>query len=295
MQTYLPEGLLPRRAETRSTLSQAWETGRILRAEVRLCDEDHDLHVLVGDIPGVIPRSEAALGIAKGTAREIAILSLVGRPVACKVTSMDGGLRLSRAAAQREALGALMATARPGDILPAVVTGLAPFGAFCDIGCGVTALLGLAQSAVARIAHSADRFALGQQIYAVISQIDRAARRLYLSHRELLGDWAENAARFRPGQTVPGIVRGARDYGVFVELTPNLSGLAEPDPTLQVGQGVSVYIKSILPAQMKIKLAVISSLPAPPAMPFSYTRTSGRIDAWRYGPLPGKPESRFTP
>ena len=42
----------------------------------------------------------------------------------------------------------------------------------------------------------------------------------------MLGTWAENAALFSPGQTVTGVVRSVEDYGIFVELTPNLAGLA---------------------------------------------------------------------
>jgi len=301
MQTYLPEGMQVHTAqpETLEDLSRAWEAGRILTAQVLLCDEAHNLHVSVAGHPGVIPRSEAALGVAEGTVREVAILSRVGHPVACKVTSIgpDGVVRLSRAAAQREALDHLMRTARPGDILPAVVVNLAPFGAFCDVGCGVIALLGIENISVARIEHSADRFFEGQRICAVVSAVDHAARRLCLTHKELLGDWAGNAARFRPGQTVPGIVRGVKDYGVFVEPTPNLSGLAEPDGTLRVGDGVSVYIKTILPEKMKVKLAIIGRLDAAalPRQPLRYTQTEGHLDAWRYGPLPGKPETVFTP
>mgnify|MGYP002508912097 CR=1 FL=1 len=42
----------------------------------------------------------------------------------------------------------------------------------------------------------------------------------------------------------PGIVRGIKEYGIFVELTPNLSGLAEWRGAVNVGDAVSVYIKS---------------------------------------------------
>ena len=38
----------------------------------------------------------------------------------------------------------------------------------------------------------------------------------------------ENAALFKTGETVAGIVRSIESYGIFIELTPNLAGLAEP-------------------------------------------------------------------
>ena len=76
--------------------------------------------------------------------------------------------------------------------------------------------------------------------------------RISLSHKELLGTWEENAAFFNAGDTVEGIVRGIEPYGVFVELTPNLSGLSEPRDGLREGERVCVYIKSIIPEKMKI-------------------------------------------
>jgi len=296
MDHYLPEGLQIHtgcRIRTRDDLRRAMRDGEILSAAALLCDEVHNLHVSIDGISGLIPREEAALGVADGSVRDIAILTRVGKTVCCKVTDIppDGDVLLSRAAAQREARDYLTATLRPGDILPAVVTSLTGFGAFCDIGCGVTALLGIENVSVARIAHTRDRFREGQQIYAVVRSVDRALGRVSLSHKELLGTWEENAARFRAGQTVPGIVRSVKDYGVFVELTPNLSGLADPAPDLKPGDGVSVYLKSIRPGQGKIKLAVIGRLAedALPRREFEYTRTSGRLESWHYreadGPL----------
>ena len=54
-----------------------------------------------------------------------------------------------------------------------------------------------------------------------------AQGRFVLTIRELLGTWAENAARFTVGETVVGIVRSVEEYGTFVEIAPNLAGLAE--------------------------------------------------------------------
>ena len=58
-----------------------------------------------------------------------------------------------------------------------------------------------------------------------------------------------------------GIIRGVENYGVFVELFPNLSGLAEPCQGAEPGMAASVYIKSILPDRMKIKLAILDKMP----------------------------------
>ena len=138
---------------------------------------------------------------------------------------------------------------------------------------------------VSRLSHSRERFLPGQKILAVVKDFDRQNRRITLSHRELLGTWMENASRFSPGDTVQGIVRSVKDYGAFVELTPNLSGLAELKEGLEPGERVSVFIKSMRPERMKIKLQIIERLPPlPQPPPIRYQITDGPLERWVYSP-----------
>lgn len=288
MNYYLPEGMgLSRGGHTPESLKRARQDGTILQAPALVCTQEHDLLVDLGCCTGRIPRDETALGIADGTVRDISVLSRVGKPVSFRVLDIpaSGMPLLSRRLAQEEARTWLFESKRPGDIIPAVVTSLAGFGAFCDVGCGVPALLGIEQISVSRIQHSADRFREDQHIFAVIRALEEDTRRIQLSHRELLGTWAENASQFQAGQTVTGIVRSVKDYGAFIELTPNLSGLAEPNFDLHPGDAVSVYIKSIIPERLKIKLVALRRLDkdALPKKPLRYFHTSGHLDYWRYG------------
>jgi len=287
MKQYLPEGMaLHRGGWSPEQLRRAMQEEQILQAPAVVCTREHDLLVELGCGIGRIPREETAKGIADGSVRDIAVLSRVGKAVSFRVLQCSADeVLLSRRLAQEEAKAALFETKRPGDILPAVVTGTAKFGAFCDIGCGVTALLGVEQISVSRISHSADRFREDQQISVILRTMEQENGRISLSHRELLGTWEENAAQFREGQTVTGIVRSIRDYGAFVELTPNLSGLAEPNFDLHPGDAVSVYIKSIIPERLKIKLVALRKLDPQllPRQPLRYFQQSGRVDFWRYG------------
>ena len=286
MYQFLPEGLYPQpEGYTREELLLAMQQGKILQATAVMCDERHDLHVTLGYCRGVIPRAEAARGILGGETRDIAILSRVGRPVCFTVTGLtpDGTALLSRRSAQEAALEHIFRESRPGDLLPAVVTGLAPFGAFCDIGCGAAGLLGLRDICVSRLSHPGELLRVGQRLPVVIRSLDPVRRRVGLTLRELLGTWEENAAHFCAGQTVPGIVRARTDYGVFIALTPNLCGLAERDDTLEPGQPVCVYIRAIHPETLKLKLTVLHRLDALPPQPLAFAKTTGRLDVWRYG------------
>lgn len=293
---FVPEGRLlatPKNltaCATKAGLLYAMEHRQILEGSAILCDTEHNLVVTLGEFTGIIPRAEAALGIDRGSTREIAILSRVGKPICFTVDAVEseeGILRpiLSRRKAQQEALSFLMDTLEPGMVIPATVTHLEPFGAFVDIGCGVPSMIGIENLSVSRISNPSERFRVGQEIYVAVTALQRDQGRVLLTHKELLGSWSENAARFSPGMTVPGYVRGIKEYGAFVELAPNLSGLAELRSDLQEGDRVSVYIKAILPERMKIKLLAIERLPHEPAPPpLRYFITDGKLTSWQYAP-----------
>ena len=127
---------------------------------------------------------------------------------------------------------------------------------------------------MSRPAHAADCLRVGQRIFTAVRTLDPVQRRVTLTMRELLGTWQENAARFRAGQTVTGIVR---------TVTPNLCGLAETDGRLRPGQAVCVFIRAILPETLRIKLTVLHPLEALPPQALVYTQTEGHLDLWRYG------------
>ena len=288
---YLPEGAGPLFPDNQplSALQLAMEDQTILTGMAIRCDAQRDLTVRFGGYEGTIPRLDAIHPSISGAERDIAILSRVGKPTSFTVTAIDvdgGGrprLTLSRRAAQEQAMAWLLENAPPGTVLPARVTHLEKFGAFVDLGCGVTSLIPLENISVARIPHPGVRFRVDQDILAAVTAVDRDACRFYLTHKQLLGTWLENAAAFAPGDAVEGVVRGVREYGVFIELAPNLSGLADWRGDLEPGDRVSVYIKSIRPENRKIKLQVIENLgPAQEPGELTYFITDGAVDGWTY-------------
>ena len=114
---------------TREQLKKAYQEGTILEATARSATPAHDLLVDLGAVQGLIPRDDTAIGISDGSVRDIAILSRVGKPV-CSSHHIHGRalddprpkIRLSRKAAQLEALDYLLDTLPVGTVLPAVVT-----------------------------------------------------------------------------------------------------------------------------------------------------------------------------
>ena len=296
MKKYYPEGTIfeskanKKYMESISGLRECFFTEKILEAKAMLCDHEHNLHVDLDGIDGIIPREECAIGISDGSVRDIAIISRVNKPVCFKIIDFmddEQGVRtaiLSRRQVQEECMENYIKNLRVGDIVDARITHNESFGSFCDIGCGISALLPIDSISVSRIPHPSVRFSVNTTIKAVVKSVDEMGR-VTLSHKELLGTWEENAQKFKAGQTVGGIVRTIEKYGVFIELSPNLAGLAEYTDDVCEGDLASVYIKSINPEKMKIKLSIVDNFPDKdePA-PIKYFYDGTHMDSWRYSP-----------
>lgn len=295
MMSYLPEGFLLNAQANKFYLSsfenfiKAFNEKIPLEQRATYCDCEHNLHIDLGFIHGIIPREECALGISEGTTRDIAIIARVNKPVRFIIEKIiEHNNRktaiLSRKKVQTDFIENYLSNLCPGDIIDARVTHLENFGVFCDIGCGINGLLPIDNISVSRIPHPSVRFNTGDDIKVIIKTFDELGR-VTLSHKELLGTWEENAASFNVGETVSGIVRSIENYGIFVELTPNLSGLAEYTSDVSEGQQTSVYIKSIIPEKMKFKLIIVDAFDARyPRQKPEYFIKEGHLDHFRYSP-----------
>ena len=105
MTAYLPEGNLINSEENRNSLrnlqslTDAMKEEKILEAVAVVCDAKHNLIVDLGEIKGIIPREEGAIGIREGTVRDIAVISRVNRPVCFVVTEItqdENGTRYAK-------------------------------------------------------------------------------------------------------------------------------------------------------------------------------------------------------
>ena len=268
-------------------LQAAYEGGTVLQAAALFFDKQKCLHLKLAGYEATMPYDDCADGIADGSVRDIAIITRVGRSVSFIIKSMcevDGTVEIaaSRTVAQQRCKEEYIDRLKEGDIIPCTATHIESFGVFCDVGCGISALLPIDCLSVSRISSPADRVRVGEKLTCAVKGRDSQGR-LVLTMKELLGTWQQNADIFTVGMSVTGVVRSIEEYGIFIELAPNLAGLAEFDDRLSAGDEVSVYIKSILPDKMKVKLVLLSRLEkhdAPP--PLHLFITSGHIDSWTY-------------
>ncbi len=293
---FVPEGKLLltsqnySRTKSIDSLVKAMDEQAVLEGRAILCDSNHNLHVELGNFKGIIPADECVYSTFP--VKDVAIISRVGKSVSFVITDItvnDRGepfILLSRAKAQKACIDEYISTLVSGDIIDAKVTHLENFGCFVDIGCGVISLLSIDTMSVSRISHPKDRFYPGQSIKVIIKTPADESGRVTLSHKELLGTWEENAALFSIGETVSGPVRSIETYGVFVELAPNLAGLAEFKEGISPGQIATVYIKSIIKEKMKIKLVIVDCITGDAGKPkCDYFITEGHINRWIYSPI----------
>ena len=304
--SYKPEGALyfsPENQAALATLSgleRAMQNGTVVEGIATLCDSDLRLHVDLKCAHGILDPDEAVFYRAGESRKDIAIVSRVGKPIAVRILSIERRgeetiAHLSRKKAQEDCIRHYLSTLRPGDLIDAKVTHLENFGAFLDIGCGVTSLLSVDCISVSRISHPRNRLSVGESITVAVKSNDPESGRIYMTLRELLGTWEENASTFEVGQTVTGIIRSVEQYGVFIELTPNLAGLSEVRSEEHanamrqlIGKPASVYIKSIIPERMKIKLVIIDAedcTPIPQKLSYFIDKNcTSHLSHWVYSP-----------
>lgn len=264
-QRFIPEGWEENfRPMSKDYLNKAMQAGTIMQGVVRKCDSNYNLHIDFGNnVTGIIPREEVeAINVDEtGFPKTNICMSKVNQYVQFKVKDIDERDKyiLSRKEVGEEALKWVRSELKEGQIINGIVKSIRPYGVFVEIGGGIVGLLHIEDISVARIKTPLERLKIGQKTNFVVKSIDRGNDRILLSYKELLGTWEENVKKFEEGSTVIGIARETEKSksGIFIELTPNLVGLAEYKDGIEYGQNVSVYIKKIIPEKKKVKLVIV--------------------------------------
>lgn len=236
--------------------------GTILQGMVERCDESYNLHVNLGNqMQGIIPREEVeAIHLGEdGLPKTNLCTGKVHKFIQFKVKGKDGDqLLLSRKEAQEEVLDTIKTSLKVGQTVSGIVKNIKPYGAFIEIGGGVVGLVHIEDLSVARIKTPLERLKIGQKVNIVVKSIDREQGKLALSYKEMFGTWEENAQKFKPGMRTKGIVRETEKNknGIFIELSPNLVGMAEYKEGLQYGEEIDILIKKIDYDKKKVKLVI---------------------------------------
>lgn len=240
------------------------ENQQVLDMYIEEIDENLNMIGKIGkNVKAIIPRGEASSVVGEdGLVEEKFIVNKVGKvlPVCIKeIVQNNEGIELimSKRLLELKVRKWMYMHLKPGVKLRGIVVGLKDYAAFVDVGGGVTGILKLHDMSDSILTNASDMFKLGQRINVVVKKYDRDTGRIELTYKELLGTFEENVKDFKEGDIVEGIVRNRIKSGVFVELKPNVIGIAEHVNGIESNQKVLVSIKKINLEKKKIKLVII--------------------------------------
>jgi len=143
------------------------------------------------------------------------------------------------------------------------------FGIFIGFDEGVDGLVHVSEmSWTKKIKHPGEFYKKGQEVEAVVLNIDRKNERFSLGIKQLTPDpWKDVARRYRKGDVVAGKVTNVTDFGAFVELEEGIEGLVhvseisrdkveKPSDVLKVGDTLSAVVLHIDPYDRRIGLSI---------------------------------------
>lgn len=157
-----------------------------------------------------------------------------------------------------------------GDRIRGSVTRLKDFGAFVELLPGAEGLIHVSEMSWARrIHHPSDVLTVGEEVEAVILELNAGKRRAALGLKQALGDPWERLETDHPvGSVVPGTVQKTTNFGAFVEIAEGVEGLLHvsditsdrrlnhPNEVLKTGQSITVKILEIDRANRRLKLGM---------------------------------------
>ncbi len=248
----------------KNEINSYMQKNETLQGLVKECDDNYNLYIkFENGLTGIMPRQEVeAINVEEsGLPRTNLCTGKVHKFVQFKIKEAkdENHVIISRKEVQEEALEWIKKDLEEGQKVTGIVKNIKPYGAFIEIGGGVVGLVHIEDLSVARIKTPFERLNIGQKVEVMIKSIDRSTGKVILSYKETLGSWEENAEKFAIGTKAKGIIRETEKNknGIFIELTPNLVGMAEYEEGLEYGQTVDVYIKKIDNQRKKIKLIIV--------------------------------------
>jgi len=255
-------------ARARRQAFEAIKEGDLVRGTVRSLTE-FGAFVDLGGVDGLLHVSD----MSWGRVRKPSDLLSVGQELQVKVLKVDP-------AARRISLGLKQLTPepwslaaekyQPGARLRGVVTRLAEFGAFVELEPGIEGLIHLSDLCWSKRARKpSDVLKPGEQVEAVVLNVNPAEKRISLSLKQALGDPWERAQRDYPvGSVVEGRVISLAKFGAFVEVTEGVEGmihigdisaekrLEHPREALKVGDTVRAQVLELDRARRRLRLGI---------------------------------------
>src|SRR5215469_4519976 len=155
---------------------------------------------------------------------------------------------------------------KPGEVRRGVVSNLANFGAFVDLG-GADGLVHISQLAWSRVNHPSEVLHVGQEVEVQVLSVDKDKKKIALSiKRAEVDPWTTVEQRYHPGQLVKGTITKIAPFGAFARIEDGVEGLIhlselpagmqDPKTALHEGQEVNVRILRIDAERRRLGLSI---------------------------------------
>lgn len=157
-----------------------------------------------------------------------------------------------------------------GNIVKGRIVNIMPYGAFVEIEQGVEGLIHVSEmSWTKRVTKAGDVVSVGEEVEAVVLDIDKEGKKISLGLRQKTRNpWEVLAEKYPAGSRIKGKVRNMTSYGAFVEIENDIDGMIHvsdmswtrkinnPNEVLKVGDEVDAVILDIDPQQQRISLGL---------------------------------------
>ena len=254
--------------ERRGELLKTMEVGEVRKGTVKNIT-DFGAFIDLGGVDGLLHITDISWGRISHPSEVLQ----QGQEIEVMVLSIDK-------VKERVSLGLKQKTQNPWDDIAAKypvgskisgrVVNILPYGAFVEIESGVEGLIHVSEmSWTKRIAKAGDVLQIGQEVEAVILDIDREGHKISLGLRQKeRNPWEVLAEKYPVGRRITGKVRNMTSYGAFVEIENDIDGMIHvtdmswtrkinnPNEILKPGQEVEAVILDINPELQRISLGL---------------------------------------
>jgi small subunit ribosomal protein S1 len=254
-------------ARKRETL-QLLEEGRVLRGTVKNLT-DYGAFVDLGGLDGLLHVTDMSWGRVNHPSDLVKVAEEIDVVV----------LKFDRET-ERVSLGTKQLTEDPwvhvpgkypaGSRVAGRVTNVTDYGAFVELEEGVEGLVHVSEMSWSKkVKNPSKLVSPGDQVEAVVSDVNPDARRISLSLKDTLPDpWEGVIQKYAIGSRVQGKVRNLTDFGAFVEIEEGVDGLVHvsdmswtkrikhPSEVLKKGDDVEAIITSIDEENRRISLSI---------------------------------------
>lgn len=197
----------------------------------------------------------------------------VGHTFHVKIITMDeeaGKIVVSEREAMAEERSKALEKLKIGDVHDGMVSGIVKFGLFVAFD-GLEGLVHISEIAWGHVKNPSEYAQVGDRVQVKVIGID--GDKLSLSIKQLTKDpWEEVAERYPVGKEVEGSIVRFADYGAFVKMEKEITGLihlseiahhkvTDPAQALKIGQKVRAQVINIDVDERRIGLSLKALLP----------------------------------